>query len=77
MDNGIKLFVISPNIEKAILPDELAYTEVGDSMDGMKERAILQNYNFPYLYDGDNQTITNALNAKITPQHFYLTQKVT
>ena len=44
-------------------------------MDGMKERAILQNYNFPYLYDGDNQTITNALNAKITPTAFLFNSK--
>ena len=37
MDNGIKLFVISPNIEKAILPDELAYTE-SRRFDGWNER---------------------------------------
>ena len=34
---GIKLTVISPNYENAILPDELAYTDVGDSFEEMKE----------------------------------------
>ena len=34
---GIKLTVISPNYENAILPDELAYTDVGDSFEEMKD----------------------------------------
>lgn len=67
---GIKLTVISPNYEKAILPDELAYTDTGDSFEEMKERAETENYNFPYIYDGKNQIITKSLKVKITPSAY-------
>ncbi len=66
-EKGIKLFVVSPNFEKAILPDELAYTDSGDSFEEMKERANWKKYNFPFIYDGEKQIITKSLNVKITP----------
>jgi hypothetical protein len=70
IEQGIKLTVISPNYEKAILPDELAYTDAGDSFEEMKERAENENYNFPYIYDGKNQIITKSLKVKITPSAY-------
>lgn len=70
LKQGIKLSVISPNYEKAILPDELAFTDAGDSFEEMKTRAVAENYNFPYLYDGENQIITKSLSVKITPSAF-------
>jgi hypothetical protein len=69
-EQGIKLSVISPNYEKAILPDELAFTDAGDSFEEMKARAAEENYNFPYLYDGEKQIITKSLKVKITPSAF-------
>ena len=57
-NQGIKLIAISPNHEKAILPDEMAFSEVGDSFEEMVLRAKTQNYNFAYIYDGENQIIT-------------------
>ena len=69
-NNGIKLFCISPNYELSILPDELAYSNLGDSFQEMKLRAIEQKYNFPFLYDGEKQILTNQLNVKITPCAF-------
>ena len=70
LKQGIKLTVISPNYEKAILPDELAFTDAGDSFEEMIARAKAKNYNFPYLYDGENQIITKSLKVKITPSAF-------
>lgn len=67
---GIKLLVFSPNFENAILPDELAYSESGDSYKEMKERALLENYNFPYIYDGKEQIVTKSLRVKITPSAY-------
>jgi hypothetical protein len=67
IENQIKLFVFSPNYEKAILPDELAYSDYGDSFEEMKHRAYDESYNFPFIYDGKSQVVTNSLNAKITP----------
>lgn len=67
---GIKLIAISPNHEKAILPDEMAFSEVGDSFEEMVLRAEAQNYNFAYIYDGKNQIITNSIETKITPSAY-------
>ncbi len=63
-------FVVSPNNESAIDPDDQAYSDLGDSFLEMKTRAKHKNYNFPYLYDGERQELTNALNVKITPSAF-------
>ena len=70
----LKLFVFSPNYEDAILPDELAYSDYGDSFQEMKLRAAKENYNFPYIYDGELQLVTNSLEAKITPIGYLFNQ---
>jgi hypothetical protein len=67
---GIKLLAISPNFENAILPDELAYSDSGDTFEEMQSRAIQQKYSFPYIYDGEKQIITKSLNVKITPSAY-------
>ena len=67
VDYELKLFVFSPNYENAILPDELAYSDYGDSFKEMKQRAHKEKYNFPFIYDGKTQVITKSLDAKITP----------
>ena len=65
------LIAISPNNENAIFPDELAYTDLGDSFEEMKIRSKTSNFKFPYLYDGEGQTIILQLKTKSTP-HAYL-----
>ena len=67
---GIKLLAISPNYENAILPDELAYSDSGDTFKEMQSRAIQERFNFPYIYDGEKQIITQSLNVKITPSAY-------
>ena len=67
---GIKMVAISPNYENAILPDELAYSDSGDTFEEMQSRAVQGNYNFPYIYDGEKQIITTSLNVKITPSAY-------
>ena len=69
-NQGIKLIAISPNHEKAVLPDEMAFSEVGDSFEEMVLRAKTQNYNFAYIYDGKNQIITKSIETKITPSAY-------
>ena len=73
----IKLLAISPNSENAILPDELAYSESGDTFEEMKIRAKQQKYNFPFIYDGKDQTITKSLNVKVTPSAYLFNSKGT
>ncbi len=69
------ILAISPNYEQAILPDELAYSDLGDSFEEMKKRAIRMKYNFPYLYDGEKQSLTRAIGVKITPTVYLYDEK--
>ena len=68
-ENSI-LLLVSPNNENALLPDELAYSDVGDSIKEMRIRSKDRNFEFPYLYDGLEQSISNQLSAKSTPHAF-------
>ncbi len=63
----VSIVAVSPNYEQAILPDELAYSDLGDSFLEMKKRAYRKKYNFPYLFDGENQVFTRKIGVKITP----------
>jgi thiol-disulfide isomerase/thioredoxin len=66
----VAVVVISPNDPKALRLDELGYTDVGDSLDDMKLRAKEQKFNFPYLYDGDDQKVSRAYGPRATPHVF-------
>ena len=63
----VGIVAVSPNYEQAILPDELAYSDLGDSFIEMQKRADRMKYNFPYLYDGEKQEFTRKIGVKITP----------
>jgi peroxiredoxin len=69
-DKGVALVAISPNDEKALRLDELGYTEYSDSLEEMKLRAKDQDFQFPYLYDGENQKVSMAYGALATPHVF-------
>ena len=71
---GVGFVAIQPNDPKAILLSELGYTDVSDSIEEMKTRAAYQNFNFPYLYDGETQSVTEAYGAQATP-HVFLFDK--
>lgn len=67
---GVELVAIQPNNPKAIRLDELGYTDVSDSFKDMKVRAAARHFNFPYLYDGDTQTVARAFGPAATPHVF-------
>jgi len=67
---GVAVVAISPNDPKALRLDELGYTAVNDSLDDMKIRAKNEAFNFPYLYDGDEQKVSLAYDPKATPHVF-------
>src|SRR5437868_2019144 len=50
---GVAFVGINPNDPKAITLSELGYTDVSDSLEEMKMRAMYRHFNFPYLYDGE------------------------
>lgn len=67
---GVTLVAIQPNNPNAIRLDELGYTDVSDSLDDMKIRSAYRRFDFPYLYDGDTQTVARAYGPKATPHVF-------
>jgi len=66
----MQLVAISSNHPEAVCPEELGYSDLGDSFEEMKIRAGDKSFNFPYLYDGDDQAAALAYGAVATPHVF-------
>lgn len=71
---GVALVAINPNNPDAIRLDELGYTDLSDSIDEMKTRAKDHGFEFPYLYDGQNQKASQAYGVLATPHVFIFDQ---
>lgn len=69
-DKGVALVAIEPNNPNAVRLDEMGYTDVGDSFEDMKTRAAYRQFNFPYLYDGETQSVSRAFGPSATPHVF-------
>jgi len=69
-DRGVALVAIQPNNPMAVRLDEMGYTDVGDSFDEMKIRAAYRHFDFPYLYDGEDQKISRVYGPAATPHLF-------
>jgi thiol-disulfide isomerase/thioredoxin len=68
---GVALVAISPNDPGAVRPDELGYSDLGDSLDDMKIRARDKGFNFPYLFGGaEHEAISKAYGPAATPHVF-------
>ncbi len=67
---GVALVAIEPNNANAVRLDELGYTDVSDSLDEMKIRAAYRHFSFPYLYDGETQSVSRAYGPQATPHVF-------
>ena len=74
-EKGVAVVAISGNDPLALQLWELGWSVYGDSFEEMKAHAKEQNYNFPYLYDGDTQKTTLAYGAQATPHVFVFDQK--
>lgn len=73
-DRGVAVVAISPNDPLAVRLDELGYTDLGDSLEDMKLRAKEQDFQFPYLYDGETQATSLAYGVLATPHVFLFDQ---
>lgn len=69
-DKGVALVAISPNDPKSVRLDELGWTDLNDTFAEMKIRAKDHEFNFPYLYDGDTETVARAYGPVVTPHAF-------
>ncbi len=67
---GVGFVVISPNDPKAVNLGELGYSDLSDSFEEMQQRAKDKGYNFPYLYDGENQKVSISYGPIATPHVF-------
>ena len=67
---GVDFVAISPNDPKSLRLDELGYTDLGDELDDMKIRAEFVGFDFPYLYDGDDQEVSKKYGPVATPHVF-------
>jgi peroxiredoxin len=69
-ERKVAVVAISPNDPQSLRLDELGYSDVGDSLEDMKIRASDKDFNFPYLYDGENQKVSRAYGPVATPHVF-------
>lgn len=69
-NKGVAVVAIMPNDPLAVRLDELGYSDMGDTFEEMKIRVKDKSYNFPYLYDGETQTVTKVYGAVATPHLF-------
>lgn len=69
-DRGVAVVAIEPNNPNAVRLDEMGYTDVGDSLEEMHTRAEYRHFNFPYLYDGETQKVSNLYGPSATPHVF-------
>jgi thiol-disulfide isomerase/thioredoxin len=67
---GVKLLAIMPNDPKSVQLDELGYADLGDSFEEMKLHARRKKFNFPYLYDGETESVASAYGPVATPHIF-------
>ncbi len=68
---GVALVAISPNSPLGLLYEELGYTDLNDDYADMDTRAKHKGFNFPYLYDGDDQAVSLQYGPAATP-HAYV-----
>lgn len=69
-EKGVAVVAIMPNSTMALLPEECGYTDLNDTYEEMQIRAKDMKYNFPYLYDGDNQAVSLKYGPSTTPHAF-------
>jgi len=74
---GVQVIAISPNSPLGLLYEELGYSDLGDTYEDMIARAEDASFNFPYLYDGDNQRVSLAYGPAATPQCFVFDEERT
>jgi len=69
-DKGVDFVAISPNSPIAVLPEELGYSDLNDDFESMIIRAKDKDYQYPYLYDGDEHHFSTLYGPTATPHVF-------
>jgi thiol-disulfide isomerase/thioredoxin len=66
------LVAIQSSNPTAFTESDLAWSDVGESLADMKERASYRKFQFPYFYDGDSGSTAAAFGASVAPTVFIL-----
>jgi thiol-disulfide isomerase/thioredoxin len=69
---GVAVVAIQSSNPKAFSEKDLAWSDVGEELADMKERAAFRKFHFPYLYDGDTGATAVAFGASVAPSIFIL-----
>ncbi|MCF8359839.1 MAG: redoxin family protein [Prolixibacteraceae bacterium] len=69
-EKGVSVVAIMPTSSAGLLPEECAYSDLDDSFENMAVRAKDKGFNFPYLYDGDDQAVSIKYGPTTTPHAF-------
>jgi len=64
------LVAINPNHPEAVALEELGYARYSDGFGDMQKHAAEEEFNFPYLYDGQTQATAKAYGCLATPHVF-------
>ncbi|MDP3850182.1 MAG: redoxin domain-containing protein [Luteolibacter sp.] len=72
---GFEVVAINPNHPDGLRPDELGYGKYGDSFPEMKLYAREMGFPFPFLYDGETQSVAMAYGCLATPHVFLFDQE--
>jgi thiol-disulfide isomerase/thioredoxin len=69
-NKSVSVVAVMPNDPLSLRPDELDFSDIGDSFEEMKIRAKERQFNFPYLYDGETEKMSKAYGPVATPHVF-------
>ncbi len=73
-DKGVSVVAINPNRPAAMQAADLAHSDVGETLDDMKQRAAYRRLPYPYLSDADTQTVSRQFRVTVTPHIFIFDQ---
>jgi peroxiredoxin len=68
--HGVAVVAIQGNDPKALTIDELDSSDLSDTLADMKIRYAWKHLHYPYLYDGETQSVTRAYGPQATPHVF-------
>ncbi|HXX94787.1 MAG TPA: redoxin, partial [Planctomycetota bacterium] len=73
-EQGVQVIAISPSHPGSVRLDELGYTDLDDSFPSMKIRSREKGINYPFLYDGEPNLVSQSYGPKATPHCFLFDQ---
>ncbi len=69
-NKGVGLVAINPDDPATETYPDLAYTDVADDLDGMKARAEHRRITYPFLFDGQTQSVSRQYGPAAVPHIF-------